>query len=108
MACSKAARMRTATVSCGRRKPDVIISLLQTKTRADGTVELLITYAKDHGGWVDAFITVSASGVSGSEGRATYLLAPVPVDAASIAKIDSSPAYQVSPYGIGNSCLSPN
>ncbi|MEO8311449.1 MAG: Ig-like domain-containing protein [Caldimonas sp.] len=90
------------------RKPDVIISLLQTKTRADGTIELLVTYAKDHGSWVDAFITVSASGVSGSEGRATYLLAPVPVDAASISKIDSSPAYQVSPYGTDGSCLSPN
>lgn len=90
------------------RKPDVIISLSQSKTRADGTVELLITYAKDHGSWVDAFITVSASGVSGSEGRATYLLAPVPVDAASISKIDSSPAYVVSPYGLANSCLNPN
>ena len=90
------------------RKPDVVISLLQTKTRADGTVELMVTYAKDHGSWVDAFITVSASGVSGSEGRATYLLAPVPVDAASRNKIDSDPAYKVSPYGTGASCLSPN
>jgi len=90
------------------RKPDVIISLLQSKTRADGTVELLITYAKDHGSWVDAFITVSASGVSGSEGRATYLMAPVPVDAASIKKVDSDVAYRFSPYGKGASCLSPN
>ena len=90
------------------RKPDVIISLLQSKTRANGTVELQIEYAKDHATWVDAFITVSASGVSGSEGRATYLMAPVPVDSASIKKIDSDPAYRVSPYGKGASCLSPN
>jgi len=90
------------------RKPDVIISLLQSKTRANGTVELQIEYAKDHGTWVDAFITVSASGVSGSEGRATYLMAPVPIDAASKSKIDSDPAYRFSPYGKGASCLSPN
>lgn len=90
------------------RKPDVLISLLQSKTRADGTVELVITYAKDHGSWVDAFITVSASGVSGSEGRATYLMAPVPIDAASIKKVDSDVAYRYSPYGTGSSCLSPN
>ncbi len=90
------------------RKPDVIISLLQSKTRANGTVELQIEYAKDHGTWVDAFITVSASGVSGSEGRATYLMAPVPVDAASLKKVDSDPAYVFSPYGQGASCLSPN
>ena len=90
------------------RKPDVIISLLQSKTRANGTVELQIEYAKDHGSWVDAFITVSASGVSGSEGRATYLMAPVPIDSASKSKIDSDPAYRFSPYGKGASCLSPN
>jgi len=90
------------------RKPDVIISLLQSKTRANGTVELQIEYAKDHGTWVDAFITVSASGVSGSEGRATYLMAPVPIDAASKKKLDSDPAYRISPYGEGASCLSPN
>jgi len=49
-----------------------------------------------------------ASGVSGSEGRATYLMAPVPIDAASKSKIDSDPAYRFSPYGKGASCLSPN
>ncbi|MDQ6639113.1 MAG: Ig-like domain-containing protein [Pseudomonadota bacterium] len=90
------------------RKPDVIVSLLQSKTRADGTAELQITYAKDHGTWVDAFITVSASGVSGSEGRATYLIAPVPVDAASLAKLDSDPAYRFSPYGKAATCPDKN
>ena len=90
------------------RKPDVIISLLQSKTRADGTAEVQLTYAKDHGSWVDALITVSASGVSGSEGRATYLVAPVPVDAASIKNVSQSPAYVISPYGIAASCANPN
>ena len=90
------------------RKPDVIISLLQSKTRSDGTAEVQITYAKDHGTWVDALITVSASGVSGTEGRASYLVAPVPVDAASINAVTVTPAYVVSPYGIAASCSNPN
>ena len=90
------------------RKPDVIVSLLQSKTRADGTAELQIQYAKDHGSWVDALITVSASGVSGTEGRATYFIAPVPVDTASIAATTAHPAYEVSPYGVANACTNPN
>lgn len=90
------------------RKPDVTIRLLSPKTAADGTAQLEITYAKDHGSWVDALITVSASGVSGSEGRATYFVSPVPVDAPSLAKTDSSPAFQFSPYGVSNSCSNPN
>ena len=90
------------------RKPDVIVSLLQSKTGSDGTAILQILYAKDHGSWVDALITVSASGVSGSEGRATYLSAPVPVDAASITNVASPPAFVVSPYGKAALCTDPN
>ncbi|HEY4958838.1 MAG TPA: Ig-like domain-containing protein [Caldimonas sp.] len=90
------------------RKPDVIVSLLQSKTGADGTAVLQVTYAKDHGSWVDALITVSASGVSGTEGRASYLLAPVPVDAASLTNLTIAPAYVNSPYGTSASCLNPN
>jgi hypothetical protein len=86
----------------------VVVSLLQSKTRADGTAVLQIRYARDHGSWVDALITVSASGVAGSEGRASYLVAPVPVDAASITNIAASPAFQISPYGVGAVCTDPN
>jgi hypothetical protein len=90
------------------RKPDVVVSLLQSKTGIDGTAILQILYAKDHGSWVDAKITVAASGVSGSEGRASYLAAPVPVDAGAINNIASSPAFQISPYGSGADCRNPN
>ena len=89
-------------------KSDVSVSLLQTKTRSDGTVELQLQYAKSFGSWVDAKITVAASGVSGTEGRATYLVAPVPVDAASLKNKDIAPAYAVSPYGFTPSCTNPN
>jgi len=89
-------------------KSDVSVSLLQTKTGADGTAVLQIQYAKSFASWVDALITVSASGVSGTEGRATYLLAPVPVDAAAIKKTDSAPAFITSPYGLVAPCSVPN
>lgn len=89
-------------------KSDVSVSLLQTKTRADGTVELQLLYAKSFATWVDAKITVAASGVSGTEGRASYLVYPVPADAASIKNKDVAPAYAVSPYGISTSCTDPN
>ena len=98
------------------RKADVTVSLINasgaqvtsTTTAADGTAVLQVEYAQDHASWVDALITVAASGISGSEGRASYLLAPVPVDATAITTITSAPAFVVSPYGIGSSCASPN
>jgi hypothetical protein len=89
-------------------KSDVSVSLLQGKTRADGTAELQLLYAKSFASWVDAKITVTASGVSGTEGRATYLVAPIPPDAASIKNKDAAPAYVFSPYGQATSCADPN
>ena len=89
-------------------KSDVSVTLLQSKTRADGTAELQIQYAKSFGSWVDARITVAASGVLGTEGRAFALVPPVPVDAASIKAKDTTPAYVVSPYGQVASCTDPN
>ena len=90
------------------RKPDVIVTLLQSKTRADGTAVVQLQYAQDHAYWVDALITVSASGVGGSEGRATYSVAPVSADAASTRNAQATPAYRVSPYGIAGTCADPN
>jgi hypothetical protein len=89
-------------------KADVSISLLQTKTRADGTAELQLQYAKSFATWVDAKITVAASGVSGTEGRETTVVAPIPADAASIKNKDVAPAYIVSPYGRATSCADAN
>ena len=98
------------------RKPDVLISLLDTSgnqvtsttTAADGTAVLQIEYAQDHASWVDALITVVASGVGGSEGRANYLVAPVPVPATELTNTTNSPAFVISPYGVGSLCTSPN
>lgn len=73
-------------------------------TRADGTAVLVITYAKSFASWVDADITVSASGVSGSEGRYTYPQRPVPIVASAVSNTDAAPAFVVSPYGTVEDC----
>jgi hypothetical protein len=90
------------------RKPDVILKVLQEKTRVDGTAEIQLTYAKDHASWVDALITVSASGVLGSEGRAIYSASPVPVLAEALKDVEKEPAFILSPYGKANICTDPN
>lgn len=90
------------------RKADVSVRLLSTKTDAAGSAVLEVTYNQDHGSWVDAVITVAASGIAGTEGRASYSLAPVPIDAPSANNTSSSPAYQISPYGTAASCTNPN
>lgn len=90
------------------RKADVSVSLLSTRTDSKGSVVLEVTYPQDHGSWVDAIITVTASGIAGTEGRATYNLFPVPVDAASVRNTNSPPAFVVSPYGRANVCTDPD
>lgn len=90
------------------RKADVRVRLLSAKTDVNGSAVLEVTYDQDHGSWLDAVITVSASGISGTEGRATYTLAPLGVDAAQIKDTSSSPAFVRSPYGVVASCTNAN
>lgn len=90
------------------RKADVRVSLLSTKTDANGSAVLNVIYDQDHASWVDAVITVSASGIAGTEGRAIYNLFPVPVEANSLKNTSNPPAYVVSPYGIAGVCSNPN
>lgn len=90
------------------RKADVRVRLLSPKTDANGSAVLEVTYDQDHGSWLDAVITVSASGISGTEGRATYTLSPLGVDAAQIKDTNAAPAFVRSPYGISNSCTNAN
>lgn len=95
----------------GRLEPgrsDVTVRLVNPRTGPDGTAILEITYAKNFATWVDAWITVSASGVAGTEGRATFKLDPVPGDAAAFTNVAVPPAFVVSPYGVTASCTDPN
>jgi hypothetical protein len=96
--------------SDGRLDPgrsDVTVRLLSPRTGPDGTAVIEITYAKSFATWVDAWITVAASGVSGTEGRATYVLSPVPAVATAFTTTTSSPAFQFSPYGLEPGCANP-
>jgi hypothetical protein len=89
-------------------RSDVTVRLVNPRTGTDGTAILEITYAKNFATWVDAWITVSASGVAGTEGRATFKLDPVPGDAAAFTNVTVPPAFVVSPYGVTASCTDQN
>lgn len=95
----------------GRLDPgrsDVLVRLVNARTLANGTAVVEITYAKNFASWVDAWVTVSASGVSGTEGRATFVLAPVPVESGAVNNITTPPAFVTSPYGTATTCSNPN
>jgi hypothetical protein len=95
----------------GRLEPgrsDVTLRLVNPRTGSDGTAILEISYAKNFAAWVDAWITVSASGVAGTEGRATFKLDPVPADAGAVTNVQVPPAFVESPYGVIASCTDQN
>jgi hypothetical protein len=89
-------------------KSDVAVQLIDTKTGADGKAVLQIEYPQNFGSWVTARITVSASGVLGTEGRASFLQDPVLVPAEAVKDGEVSPPFVVSPYGTNASCTNPN
>lgn len=88
-------------------KSDVSVTLLQSKTRSDGTAEVQIQYAKSFGSWLDATVTVAASGVLGTEGRASAVVPPVGVPIGAVTT-EAAPPFVRSPYGIASSCSSAN
>jgi hypothetical protein len=81
------------------RKSDVAISIEGTgKTDSAGTATVVIEYPQNVASWAQIKILVSATGVSGTEGRATWTeVLPVP-SAALTSK--SSPPFVASPYGV--------
>jgi hypothetical protein len=87
----------------GRLEPgrsDLSVRLLEPRTAADGTAVVEILYAKSFATWIDADLTVAASGVGGSEGRATFRIDPIPADAGAIKNRDVFPAFGLSPFGV--------
>ena len=97
------------------RKSDVAISLIGgSKTKDDGTAIVQIEYPQNVASWLKVNILVSATGISGTEGRATWTeILPVPTSALSA---ESAPPFVTSPYGTAISldrssdapCRSPN
>lgn len=88
-------------------KSDVAVKLLDTKTGPDGKAVIQIEYPQNFGSWVPARITVSASGVLGTEGRASFLEDPVGVPADALKDPTVAPPFVISPYGITDSCTNP-
>jgi hypothetical protein len=86
-------------------KSDVAISIPgNSRTDAAGKVVVQIEYAKNLGSWLEYKILVSASGIGGTEGRATWtdVLGVLNGDV----KAEAEPAFVVSRYGKLASCSS--
>ena len=81
------------------RKADVAISFVgSSSTDSEGKVQLKIRYGQNVASWLQFNILVAASGVAGTEGRATYQ-GVLPVLAEHISDAKVAPAFQLSPYG---------
>ncbi len=96
------------------RKSDVAIKMVgSAKTDANGLAVVQIEYGRDLATWVDYVITVTASGVSGTEARARYIgnrygNGSLPASAEAFTDKSKPPAFVVSPYGISSVCTNPN
>ena len=92
------------------RKADVAIKIVGSpKTDANGLAIVQIEYGRNLGSWVDFVITVTASGVAGSEARAKFVgvlygIGNLPVPADSVTNENAAPAFVISPYGRGTVC----
>ncbi len=105
---------RNGNGSLEPRKSDVAVSLVGgSKTKDDGTAIVQIEYPQNVASWVKVKILVSATGVSGTEGRATWTeVLPVP---ASALAAQTTPPFIRSPYGTNTDtaggadpCANPN
>jgi hypothetical protein len=92
------------------RKSDVAIKMVgSSKTDANGLAIVQIEYGRNLASWVDFVITVTASGVSGTEARARYIgnnygLGNLPYPATAVTVKTTPPAFVVSPYGRSSTC----
>lgn len=80
------------------RKSDATITIIGNgKTDDNGSAVVQVEYPQNVASWLQVRILVSATGVSGTEGRATWTeILPVPIDAIGAA---ATPPFAVSPYG---------
>jgi hypothetical protein len=76
------------------------------RTDANGLAVLQIEYGQNVASWVDFIITVTASGISGTEARARYAgllygVGNLPYPSSAVTDETVPPAFVVSPYGKG-------
>ena len=92
------------------RKSDVAVKMVGSpRTDANGLAIVQIEYGQNLASWVDFVITVTASGISGTEARARYTgllygLGNLPYPASAVTSETVPPAFVVSPYGRGTVC----
>ena len=96
------------------RKADVAVSMSGSATTdAAGLAIVQIEYGKNVASWVDFVITVTASGISGTESRATYAgllygVGNLPFLGEDVTKLNLPPAFVISPYGTAALCTDSN
>ena len=96
------------------RKADVAISVVGSPTTdVSGLVIVQIEYGKNLATWVDFVISVTATGISGTEAKAQYSgllygVGNLPALAKDLADKAVPPAFVVSPYGLATTCTNPN
>lgn len=96
------------------RKADVAIRMVGSATTdTSGLAIVQIEYGKNLASWVDFVITVTATGVKGTEAQARYSgllygVGNLPFPAKDVTDQNIPPAFAVSPYGRSTSCADAN
>jgi hypothetical protein len=96
------------------RKADVAIKMVGSpRTDANGVAIVQIEYGKNLASWVDFVITVTASGIAGTEARAKYSgllygVGNLPGLADDVIDETAPPPFVISPYGRGTVCTDTN
>lgn len=89
-------------------KSDASVTVVGSNTTdSTGLVVLQLQYPKNVASWVGYKLSVTASGISGTEGHAT-MQGVLPVPAPAINTTSSTPAFVYSPYGIAAGCDNTN
>jgi len=92
------------------RKADVLIRMLNSSTTdSSGLAVVQIEYGKSVATWIDFVITVTASGVGGTEAQARYAglldgVGNLPALATDVTSKTNPPAFVFSPYGQSSVC----
>ncbi|GCL65338.1 Ig-like domain-containing protein [Pseudaquabacterium pictum] len=88
------------------RKAYVAITMVGgSTTNASGLAYLQIEYPKNAASWIDALITVTASGVGGSEFKASTV-SGLPFASSDVTVEATPPAFVRSPFGTSSTCQS--
>lgn len=86
------------------RKSDVAVSMVgSSKTDQNGLAVVQIEYPESVATWIDFVLTVTASGVSGTEARARFS-GTLDASAADINNLEAEPAFRISPWGSSTTC----